>query len=117
MGLRLDSGFPERIRQREGKGLLQTKAPIEESRKRIWLVDSKKPWAHEYEPVSTLIEAIKVIKPTVRIGSSGLGITFTKEVVEAMAANNKVPLILALSNSTSQSECTAEEAYTWSEVK
>jgi hypothetical protein len=41
MGLRLDSGFPERIRQREGKGLLQTKAPIEESRKRIWLVDSK----------------------------------------------------------------------------
>ncbi|WJX56503.1 NADP-dependent malic enzyme [Trifolium repens] len=77
----------------------------------------KKPWAHEYEPVSTLIEAIKVIKPTVRIGSSGLGITFTKEVVEAMAANNKVPLILALSNSTSQSECTAEEAYTWSEVK
>jgi malate dehydrogenase (oxaloacetate-decarboxylating)(NADP+) len=108
----------------------QTKAPIEESRKQIWLVDSKglivssranslqhfkKPWAHEHEPVGTLIEAVKVIKPTVLIGSSGVGKTFTKEVVEAMTANNKVPLILALSNPTSQSECTAEEAYTWSE--
>ncbi|KAK2385400.1 NADP-dependent malic enzyme [Trifolium repens] len=108
----------------------QTKAPIEESRKQIWLVDSKglivssranslqhfkKPWAHEHEPVSTLLEAVKVIKPTVLIGSSGVGKTFTKEVVEAMTANNKVPLILALSNPTSQSECTAEEAYTWSE--
>lgn len=108
----------------------QTKAPIEESRKKIWLVDSKglivssranslqhfkKPWAHEHEPVSTLLDAVKIIKPTVLIGSSGVGKTFTKEVVEAMTEINKIPLILALSNPTSQSECTAEEAYTWSE--
>ncbi|BAT72864.1 hypothetical protein VIGAN_01030600 [Vigna angularis var. angularis] len=108
----------------------QTKAPIEESRKKIWLVDSKglivssrknslqhfkKPWAHEHEPVNSLLEAVKVIKPTVLIGSSGVGKTFTKEVVEAMTSNNDKPLILALSNPTSQSECTAEEAYQWSE--
>ncbi|KAL9330133.1 hypothetical protein ACSQ67_005136 [Phaseolus vulgaris] len=108
----------------------QTKTPIEESRKKIWLVDSKglivssrknslqhfkKPWAHEHEPVNSLLEAVKVIKPTVLIGSSGVGKTFTKEVVEAMTSNNDKPLILALSNPTSQSECTAEEAYQWSE--
>ncbi|RDX80509.1 hypothetical protein CR513_38933, partial [Mucuna pruriens] len=108
----------------------QTKAPIEESRKKIWLVDSKglivssrknslqhfkKPWAHEHEPVNSLLEAVKVIKPTVLIGSSGVGKTFTKEVIEAMTSNNDKPLILALSNPTSQSECTAEEAYQWSE--
>ncbi|XP_038711324.1 NADP-dependent malic enzyme [Tripterygium wilfordii] len=108
----------------------QTKAPVEETRKQIWLVDSKglivssrkeslqhfkKPWAHEHEPVKELVDAVKEIKPTVLIGTSGVGKTFTKEVVEAMASFNEKPLILSLSNPTSHSECTAEEAYTWSE--
>ncbi|KAL5999645.1 hypothetical protein ACLOJK_037930 [Asimina triloba] len=54
----------------------QTKAPLEETRKKIWLVDSKglivrsrkeslqhfkKPWAHEHEPVKDLLDAVKVI--------------------------------------------------------
>ncbi|KVI05930.1 hypothetical protein Ccrd_015718, partial [Cynara cardunculus var. scolymus] len=85
-----------------------TRAPLEESRK-------KKPWSHEHEPVKELLDAVKAIKPTVLIGSSGAGQTFTKEVVEAMSSLNKKPVILALSNPTSQSECTAEQAYTWSE--
>ncbi|CAL5396955.1 unnamed protein product [Camellia sinensis] len=108
----------------------QTKAPLEETRKKIFLVDSKglivssrkdslqhfkKPWAHEHEPVKDLLNAVKAIKPTVLIGSSGVGQTFTKEVIEAMASFNEKPVILALSNPTSQSECTAEEAYTWSQ--
>ncbi|XP_058206708.1 NADP-dependent malic enzyme [Rhododendron vialii] len=108
----------------------QTKAPVEETRKNIWLVDSKglivssrkdslqhfkKPWAHEHPPATTLLDAVKAIKPTVLIGTSGVGSTFTKEVVEAMAEFNEKPLILALSNPTSQSECTAEEAYKWTQ--
>jgi malate dehydrogenase (oxaloacetate-decarboxylating)(NADP+) len=108
----------------------QTNVPLEEARKKIWLVDSKglivksrmellqhfkRPWAHEHEPVRPLLDAVKAIKPTVLIGSSGVGRAFTKEVVEAMASLNEKPVILALSNPTSQSECTAEEAYAWSE--
>ncbi|KAJ8443376.1 hypothetical protein Cgig2_018809 [Carnegiea gigantea] len=108
----------------------KTNAPVEEMRKKIWLVDSKGlivssrkgtlqsfklPWAHEHEPAANLLEAVQAIKPTVLIGTSGKGKTFTKEVIEAMAAVNAKPLILALSNPTSQSECTAEEAYTWSQ--
>ncbi|KAL4318190.1 hypothetical protein GQ457_18G001070 [Hibiscus cannabinus] len=108
----------------------QTKIPLEETRKKIWLVDSKglivssrrdslqhfkKPWAHDHEPVKDLLGAVKAIKPTVLIGSSGVGRTFTKEIIETVASLNEKPLIMALSNPTSQSECTAEEAYTWSQ--
>lgn len=110
----------------------RSKTPLEETRKKIWLTDSKglivssrkeslqhfkKPWAHEHEPVKGLLEVVKAIKPTVLIGTSGVGKTFTKEVIEAMATINEKPLILALSNPTSQSECTAEEAYTWTKGK
>ncbi|GAV61272.1 malic domain-containing protein/Malic_M domain-containing protein [Cephalotus follicularis] len=108
----------------------QTNLPLEETRKRIWLVDSKglivssrmeslqhfkKPWAHEHEPIKTLLDAVNDIKPTVLIGTSGVGRTFTQEVVEGMASFNEKPIILALSNPTSQAECTAEEAYTWTQ--
>ncbi|CAA3000502.1 NADP-dependent malic enzyme-like isoform X2 [Olea europaea subsp. europaea] len=108
----------------------KTDTPIEETRKKVWLVDSKglvvssrkeslqhfkQPWAHDHKPVKELLNAVQAIKPTVLIGTSGVGRTFTKEVVEAMASFNEKPIILALSNPTSQSECTAEEAYAWSE--
>uniref|UniRef100_A0ACD5VT43 Uncharacterized protein n=1 Tax=Avena sativa TaxID=4498 RepID=A0ACD5VT43_AVESA len=108
----------------------QTNAPIEECRKKIWLVDSKglivnsrknslqpfkKPWAHDHEPLTTLLDAVESIKPTVLIGTSGVGRTFTKDVVQAMASFNERPIIFSLSNPTSHSECTAEEAYNWTQ--
>nr|GME10670.1 NADP-dependent malic enzyme-like isoform X2 [Ipomoea batatas] len=73
----------------------------------------KQPWAHEHEPAKDLIDAVNAVKPTVLIGTSGAGRAFTQEIVETMASLNERPLIMALSNPTSQAECTAEEAYTW----
>ncbi|WJZ82803.1 hypothetical protein VitviT2T_002528 [Vitis vinifera] len=87
----------------------QTKAPLEETRKKIWLVNSKglivhsrmeslqhfkKPWAHEHEPIRALVDAVQSIKPTVLIGSLGIGKTFTKEVVEAMTSFNFLTLLI-----------------------
>jgi malate dehydrogenase (oxaloacetate-decarboxylating)(NADP+) len=99
-----------------------------EARKRCWLFDSrglvvqsrpdlahhKLPYAHVHFPVATLVDAVKAIKPTAIIGVAAVGGAFTQEVVGAMSAINARPIVFALSNPTSKSECTAEQAYAWS---
>ena len=101
-----------------------------EARRRCWFVDSKGlvvqsrapqlaehklHYAHEHAFIPTLAEAVAALKPTALIGVSGMPQTFTKEIVETMSALNRRPIIFALSNPTSKAECTAEQAYTWSE--
>ena len=54
------------------------------------------------------------IRPTVIVGVSTAAKAFNQPVVAAMARINARPIIFALSNPTSRSECTAEEAYRWS---
>ncbi|MEW6131417.1 MAG: NAD-dependent malic enzyme [Acidobacteriota bacterium] len=77
------------------------------------LVAHKKPFAHEFEFTNDFLNAVKLLKPTAIIGVSGTPATFTREVLEEMARINERPLIFALSNPTSKSECTAEQAYEW----
>lgn len=97
----------------------------EQALRRCWLVDSqglvvksraklaehKLTYAHEHPPIGDFLSAIKTLKPTAIIGVSAVGGTFTREVLEAMAKLNAQPIVFALSNPTSQAECTAEEAY------
>lgn len=73
-------------------------------------------WSHSRvaEHVGDLLSAVKTLKPTVLIGVSTLPKSFNQAVIEEMSANNKRPVIFALSNPTSKAECTPEEAYTWS---
>ncbi|MDB3935927.1 NAD-dependent malic enzyme, partial [Granulosicoccus sp.] len=73
-------------------------------------------YAHDHEPLG-FIDAINKIKPHVLIGATGAPGTFSKEVIEAMTALNDRPAIFALSNPTSRAECTAEQAYEWSQGK
>ena len=103
--------------------------PAEEARKQCWFVDSKGllvssrdtmadhkiPYAHDHPPLDDFLDAVKTLKPTAILGLSGQPSTFTKEVVEAMAEINERPIIFALSNPTSMAECTAEQAYIWSD--
>jgi len=101
-----------------------------EARRRCWFVDSqglvvrnrpgklahhKLLYAHDHPAVATLVEAVEAVKPTALIGVSGQARAFTREIVTRMAELNKRPIVFALSNPTSKAECTAEEAYQWTE--
>eukprot|EP00461_Guttulinopsis_vulgaris_P002752 UN02753 len=69
-------------------------------------------------PDMPLAEVVKRVKPTVLLGLSGVGGVFNKEVIETMTESlaplRQRPIIFALSNPTDKSECTAEQAYDWS---
>ena len=96
-----------------------------DARMRSWLFDSKglvvkgradlsahkRPYAHAHAPCASFLDAVKALKPTAIIGVAAVGGSFTPEVLREMAAINKRPIIFALSNPTSKSECTAVEAY------
>ena len=100
-----------------------------EARRRCWLFDSqglvvagrgelahhKQPYAHAHAPQKDFVAAIRALKPTALIGVAAVGGTFTEEVCRTMAQLNERPILFALSNPTSQSECTAEQAYGWTE--
>ncbi|MEZ4868213.1 MAG: NAD-dependent malic enzyme [Caldilineaceae bacterium] len=98
-----------------------------EARRRCWFFDSKglvvqsrtdladhkRPYAHDHPFTADFLAALETLRPTGLIGVSGTPMTFTRPVLETMAMINERPIIFALSNPTSKSECTAEQAYGW----
>jgi malate dehydrogenase (oxaloacetate-decarboxylating)(NADP+) len=101
---------------------------IEQARARNWLfdinglvestrtdlADFQKPFAHQHVPCKSFVDAINAIKPNGIVGVSTVPKLFNQAVIEAMSKVNAQPIIFPYSNPTSRSECTAEEAYKWS---
>jgi malate dehydrogenase (oxaloacetate-decarboxylating) len=112
---------------------------LKDARKQIWMVDSKglvtksrsnleefkTIYARETDEIATynckdpsminLEETIANSKPAILIGTSATPGIFSEAVVRAMAKINERPVIFPLSNPTSKSECTPEQAIRWSD--
>ncbi|UCH62550.1 MAG: NAD-dependent malic enzyme [Fidelibacterota bacterium] len=102
----------------------------EEAKQRFWHVDSKGLVTHQRAgelaphkllfardepPVNTLGRVVERVQPTVLLGVSGKPGLFNEMIVRAMARQIERPIIFALSNPTSKAECTARQAYTWTD--
>jgi malate dehydrogenase (oxaloacetate-decarboxylating)(NADP+) len=101
----------------------------EEARERCWFIDSKglvvrsrtdlvahkRPYAHDHEFLPDLATAVERLRPTALIGVSGTPHTFTREILETLAQQCERPMVFALSNPTSKAECTAQQAYEWTD--
>ena len=103
----------------------------DDARRRIYFFDSrglvvkgrpnlnekKQLYAHNRREETNLAHVIATEKPSILIGVSGQPGTFNESIIRNMAKVNDRPLIFALSNPTSKSECTAEQAYSWTDGK
>lgn len=101
-----------------------------EARKNLWFIDSKglvvssrkdladhkQAYAHNLDSMD-FNQALETLKPDVLIGATGTPGTFTQEIVEKIMTFHEKPAIFALSNPTTNAECTADEAYIWSKGK
>jgi malate dehydrogenase (oxaloacetate-decarboxylating)(NADP+) len=79
------------------------------------LADHKHTYAHEHAPVDGFLDAVRTLRPTGIIGVGAVPGAFTEAIVREMAAINARPLVFALSNPTSKAECTASQAYAWTD--
>ncbi len=103
----------------------------EEARGRIWMFDinglletsrtdlspEQQLYVHPHAPSKDLLAVVEFVKPTILIGVSTVGQSFTQPVIEAMARANDRPIIFALSNPTEKAECTPDQAYRWTRGK
>jgi malic enzyme len=106
-----------RIATVDSRGLVTDVRPKLEAFKAAYAVAAADAAAYDAADRSriTLVETIRGFRPTILLGVSGTTGLFDEPVVRAMAQINEQPIVFPLSNPTSKSECTAEQAVAWSD--
>ena len=110
----------------------------EQARARFWVIDrpgllstetqglsgAQRRYAREHRELASwpgraaggrlgLAEVVQQVHPTILIGTSTVPGAFTEEIIKAMAAHARRPIILPMSNPTSLSEATPADVIRW----
>jgi len=81
------------------------------------LVNEQRTFARTKDDRLSLENVMKKYKPTILLGMTTVGGLFNETLIKTMAQNCARPIIFPLSNPTTKSECTAEQAYRWTDGK
>ena len=74
-------------------------------------------FARDVDGGLSLLEVAKKYKPTILLGVTAVGGLFTEDLVREVASHVERPIIFPLSNPTTKAECTAEQAYEWTDAR
>ncbi|ETV72632.1 hypothetical protein H257_12382 [Aphanomyces astaci] len=112
------------------QGMLQEGAKLDDARKRFYVFDQfgllgesrtdltsgQQFFARpDLTDKTSLLDVIKQVKPTMILGLSAARGAFTEECIREMAKHVEMPIVFPLSNPTSVAECTAQQAYDWTD--
>lgn len=92
----------------DNNGLLDTRKSSEMSPEQRF-------FARDIDGGMPLNDVVKKYRPTILLGMTGVGGLFTEEIVKEMAKHCERPAIFPLSNPTIKAECTAVQAFHWTE--
>jgi malate dehydrogenase (oxaloacetate-decarboxylating)(NADP+) len=70
---------------------------------------------HDLADQMDLEDVVRSVKPSVILGLTGIRGVFTEGAVREMAKHHEKPVIFPLSNPDTHAECTAEEAFKWTD--
>ncbi len=96
-------------------GLVHLGRVIREEHKREFALGPAEMEHYRFNPDALeLLDVVRQVHPTILIGTTATPGALTEPVIREMARHVDRPVILPLSNPTSKTECTPEEALRWS---
>jgi len=103
----------------DSEGLLHEKRTIRGHHKREVAFTSEDLRFYGFDVGETvgLLDVVRHVKPTILIGTTTTPGAFTEDVIREMARHVDRPIIFPLSNPTSKTECTPQEAMRWTNGK